>query len=59
MTTSIFLVGNKEAPKTNSWEYMTNDKEQVEVLLNEPEMAVWKEVIVQPPKRRRRGNRKK
>lgn len=50
--TTVFLVGNAQAPKTNSWESMTNNKNEAERLLSEaPKGWVMKAVRVKGGKR--------
>ena len=54
MSTTVYLVGTKESPKTNSWEAMTNDLSEVERLFIELNCDTMKEVKVQPPRSKKR-----
>jgi hypothetical protein len=45
---TIYLIGDDEAPKTNSWLAMTNDPQQVEVLMKELGGTRTKSVFVRP-----------
>ena len=57
MTVKIYLVGDKDAPKTNSWEAMTNNWNEASRLKTElGPTATHKVVTVEPP-RKRRGQR--
>jgi len=48
----IYLVGDKNAPKNNSWEYMCKSKEEADRLQKAP-FTEQKEVQVQAPRRRK------
>jgi hypothetical protein len=45
---TIYLVGDEDAPKTNRWLAMTNDPQQVEVLMAELGATRTKSVFVRP-----------
>jgi hypothetical protein len=50
----VYVVGDKNAPKTNSWDSMTNSLEEAERLVKElGPQATMKEVKVPPPRRRK------
>jgi hypothetical protein len=51
MAVKIFLIGDKDSPKTNNWLAMTNDMEQVAILLDTMEGAcTYKSIRVEESK---------
>lgn len=53
--TVIYLVGNQDSPKTNSWLHMTNSATKAQELADAIEGGVVREKVVRPPKRRKGG----
>jgi len=52
MTKKVFLIGDKNSPKTNQWLQMTNDRQvAASALAAAGDGATFKEVVV-PPRRR-------
>ena len=52
--TIVYVVGDINAPKTNQWSAMTNDKVEALRLMSEEGYVQMKEVTVPPPRRRKR-----
>ena len=50
MTNKIYLVGDKDAPKTNSWEAMTNNWAEAERLLKDMGVGSTHKVVNVTPK---------
>ena len=56
MSEIVYLVGDKDAAKRNSWLAMTDSAEEAQRLLDElPSAVQTKEVKVPPPRRRKRN----
>ena len=53
--TKVYLVGDKEAPKKNQWEYMTNNWAEAERLKQEMGPTATHKVVVVPPSRQKGG----
>jgi len=51
--TVIYLVGDQNSPKTNSWLHMTNSEAKAKELVSAIPNGVVKEQPVKPPKRRK------
>lgn len=58
MVTKLWLVGDKNATKTNSWLAMTNDEAEAQRLLETLDGATCTKSIDVPPARRRHGKAK-
>ncbi len=56
MSTKVYVVGDKNSPKTNQWSHMTNNWEEAERLKREmgPE-ATHRVVEVKPPHKGRKA----
>jgi hypothetical protein len=55
MSTKVYLVGDKDSLKTNSWLAMTNCLDEVEHLMETlPNATQNKEIEVKPPRSRRK-----
>lgn len=57
MTTKIYLVGNKDAPKLNQWEAMTNSWSEAERLKGEIGPTATHKVVTVGPSRHKGGQR--
>ena len=54
MTTKVYLVGDKDAPKTNSWKAMTNNWSEAERLKAEMGPTATHKVVEVKPQRGKR-----